>query len=517
MPESTATAAAGTASGLDPRRWKALAFIAIAQLMVVLDATIVNIALPSAQSDLGISDANRQWVITAYALAFGGLLLFGGRISDLWGRKRAFTTGLVGFAAASALGGAAANEAMLLGARALQGAFGALLAPAALSLLAVMFTDGKERAKAFGIYGAIAGGGGAVGLILGGVLTEYMDWRWTFFVNIPFAVVAAIGAVLVIREPAATKNRSSLDIPGVVLSTLGLVALVYGFTRAESEGWSEGGTIAMFVAAVVLLAAFALTEAKVKAPLLPLRVVTDRNRGGAYLSLGLAVIAMFGLFLFLTYYLQIVKDFSPVKTGLAFLPMIAGMITGSTQIGARLMTRVPPRMLMVPGFVVAAAGMLLLTRLEIDSSYPALILPALLLLGLGMGTAFMPAMSLATHGVRPSDAGVASAMVNTSQQVGGAIGTALLNTIAASATTAYAKDHIAEVTSKPAGQLLKLEAMVHGYTSAIWWAVGILLVSAAIAGVFISAKAQGGEAPARADGEEGDGVEDAEPVLVAMH
>ncbi|MFG3259444.1 MFS transporter [Streptomyces sp. NPDC048172] len=520
MPESTAAAATGpgTAAGLDPRRWKALAFIAIAQLMVVLDATIVNIALPSAQSDLGISDANRQWVITAYALAFGGLLLFGGRISDLWGRKRAFTTGLVGFAAASALGGAAANEAMLLGARALQGAFGALLAPAALSLLAVMFTDGKERAKAFGIYGAIAGGGGAVGLILGGVLTEYMDWRWTFFVNIPFAVVAAIGAVLVIREPAATKNRSSLDIPGVVLSTLGLVSLVYGFTRAESEGWSEGGTIAMFVAAAVLLAAFVLTEAKVKAPLLPLRVVTDRNRGGAYLSLGLAVIAMFGLFLFLTYYLQIVKDFSPVKTGLAFLPMIAGMITGSTQIGARLMTRVPPRLLMVPGFVVASAGMLLLTQLEIDSSYPALILPALLLLGLGMGTAFMPAMSLATHGVRPSDAGVASAMVNTSQQVGGAIGTALLNTIAASATTAYAKDHIDQVTSKSAGQLLKLDAMVHGYTAAIWWAVGILLVSALIAGVFISAKAQGGgETPARADGDDADGVEDAEPVLVAMH
>ena len=514
-----------TATGLDPRRWKALAFIAIAQLMVVLDATIVNIALPSAQADLDISDGNRQWVITAYALAFGGLLLFGGRISDLWGRRRAFITGLVGFAGASALGGAAANEAMLLGARALQGAFGALLAPAALSLLAVMFSDGKERAKAFGIYGAIAGGGGAVGLILGGVLTEYMDWRWTFFVNIPFAVVAAAGAVLVIREPAATKNRSSLDIPGVILSTLGLVSLVYGFTRAESEGWSEAGTIGMFVAAVVLLAAFALTEAKVKAPLLPLRVVTDRNRGGAYLALGLAVIGMFGLFLFLTYYLQIVKGFSPVKTGLAFLPMVAGMITGSTQIGARLMTRVPPRLLMAPGFVVAALGMTLLTQMKVDSSYPALILPALILLGLGLGTAFMPAMSLSTHGVRPSDAGVASAMVNTSQQVGGAIGTALLNTIAASATTAYAKDHIAEATSKPAGQLLKLEAMVHGYTSAIWWAVGILLVSAAIASVFITAKAQGG-APAgggRADGDTSggadgtDGPEDAEPVLVAMH
>ncbi|WP_028810941.1 MFS transporter [Streptomyces flavidovirens] len=462
----------------DPNRWKALVFIALAQLMVVLDATIVNIALPSAQQDLGISDANRQWVITAYALAFGGLLLFGGRIADLWGRKRTFVVGLLGFAAASALGGAATNEALMLGSRALQGAFGALLAPAALSLLAVTFTDVRERAKAFGIFGAIAGGGGAVGLILGGFLTEYLNWRWTFFVNIPFAIVAAAGAYFVIREPAGGRNRSPLDIPGVVLSTLGLVALVYGFTRAESDGWAAGATIGLFIASAVLLAAFVVVESKVKSPLLPLRVLMERNRGGVYASLGLAVIAMFGLFLFLTYYLQIVKGYSPVMTGFAFLPMIAGMITGSTQIGARLMTRVPPRLLMGPGFLVAALGMLLLTQLEIGSSYAGLILPAQLLLGLGMGTAFMPAMSLATHGIEPRDAGVASAMVNTSQQVGGAIGTALLNTIAASATTAYIASHAAGATNE---QLLQAQAMVHGYASAIWWAVGILVVSATIA------------------------------------
>ncbi|MCB5179715.1 MFS transporter [Streptomyces antimicrobicus] len=482
MPKTAASAPPAAAPTADPSRWKALVFIALAQLMVVLDATIVNIALPSAQQDLGISDGNRQWVITAYALAFGGLLLFGGRIADLWGRRNTFVVGLVGFAAASALGGAATGEAMMLGARALQGAFGALLAPAALSLLAVMFTDAKERAKAFGIYGAIAGGGGAVGLILGGFLTEYLDWRWTFYVNIPFAVVAAVGALLVIREPAGARNRSSLDVPGVVLSTLGLVALVYGFTRAESDGWSDGTTVGLFVASAVLLAAFVATEAKVRSPLLPLRVLTDRNRGGVYLSLGLAVIAMFGLFLFLTYYLQVVKGFSPVKTGFAFLPMIAGMITGSTQIGARLMTRVPPRLLMGPGFLVAATGMLLLTQLEVGSSYPALILPAQILLGLGMGTAFMPAMSLSTHGVDPVDAGVASAMVNTSQQVGGAIGTALLNTIAASATTAYLTDHAGEAAGGPAAaRALQAQAMVHGYSSAIWWAVGILVASAAIA------------------------------------
>ncbi|MEU8527903.1 MFS transporter [Streptomyces sp. NPDC048629] len=503
----------------DPSRWKALVFIALAQLMVVLDATIVNIALPSAQQDLGISDGNRQWVITAYALAFGGLLLFGGRIADLWGRKRAFVVGLVGFAAASALGGAATGQAMMLGARALQGAFGALLAPAALSLLAVMFTDTRERAKAFGIYGAIAGGGGAVGLILGGFLTEYLDWRWTFFVNIPFAVVAALGAYFVIREPAGGRNRAPLDIPGVVLSTLGLVSLVYGFTRAESDGWSDPTTIGLFIGSAVLLAAFALTEAKVKSPLLPLRVVTDRNRGGVYLSLGLAIIAMFGLFLFLTYYLQVVKGYSPVKTGFAFLPMIAGMITGSTQIGTRLMTRVPPRWLMGPGFLTAGVGMLLLTQLEVGSSYAGLILPAQLLLGLGMGTAFMPAMSLATHGVDPRDAGVASAMVNTSQQVGGAIGTALLNTIAASATTAYIADHVAGATTPAAQKVLQLQGMVEGYSAAIWWAVGILAVAATIAFTFINTgkPGSGGAASPAAGSGEGAGVEGEVKIPVVAH
>ncbi|MFC9341836.1 MULTISPECIES: MFS transporter [unclassified Streptomyces] len=497
----------------DPGRWKALVFIALAQLMVVLDATIVNIALPSAQQDLGISDGNRQWVITAYALAFGGLLLFGGRIADLWGRKRTFVVGLIGFALASALGGAATGEAMMLGARALQGAFGALLAPAALSLLAVTFTDAKERAKAFGIYGAIAGGGGAVGLILGGFLTEYLNWRWTFFVNIPFAIVAAVGAYLVIREPAGSRNRSTLDIPGVILSTLGLVALVYGFTRAESEGWSDAGTIGMFVGSAVLLAAFVLTEAKVKSPLLPLRVLTDRNRGGVYLSLGLAVIAMFGLFLFLTYYLQVVKGYSPVMTGFAFLPMIAGMIIGSTQIGTRLMTRVPPRLLMAPGFLTAGVGMLLLTQLEIGTSYAGLILPAQLLLGLGMGTAFMPAMSLATHGVDPRDAGVASAMVNTSQQVGGAIGTALLNTIAASATTAYLTDNAAGATTPAAQKLLQLQGMVEGYTAAIWWAVGILVASAVIAFTLINT----GKPDTGVVAGSGEGAEDEVKVPVIVH
>ncbi|MFJ8155098.1 MFS transporter [Streptomyces sp. NPDC094468] len=512
MSETAAKAPGAPAQSGDANRWKALVFIALAQLMVVLDATIVNIALPSAQTDLGISDGNRQWVVTAYALAFGGLLLFGGRIADLWGRKRAFVIGLIGFAAASALGGAATSGAMMFGARALQGVFGAMLAPAALSLLAVMFTDAKERAKAFGIYGAIAGGGGAVGFILGGVLTEYLDWRWTFFVNIPFAAVAALGAYFVIREPEGGRNRNPLDIPGVLLSTLGLVSLVYGFTRAESEGWSDVSTVGLFVASAVLLIAFVVTEMRVKAPLLPLRVVTDRNRGGIYLSLGIAIIAMFGTFLFLTYYLQVIQGFSPIKTGFAFLPMIAGMMVGSTQIGARLMTRVPARALMGPGFLVASVGMLLMTRLEIGSSYASTVLPAMLLLGLGMGTAFMPAMSLATLGVEPRDAGVASAMVNTSQQVGGAIGTALLNTIAASATTAYIKDHIATATSRSQQQLVQMEGAVHGYTNAIWFAVGMLVLAAVIVVTFVNAGA-----PSATPVASGEGAEDELPVPVVAH
>ncbi|MFF4651662.1 MFS transporter [Streptomyces sp. NPDC001380] len=489
-----------------PRRWTALVFIALAQLMVVLDGTIVNIALPSAQHDLGISDGNRQWVITAYTLAFGGLLLLGGRIADIAGRKRVFITGLIGFAGASALGGAALNTGMLLGARALQGVFGALLAPAALSLLAVTFTEAKERAKAFGVFGAIAGGGGALGLILGGVLTEYLNWRWALYVNVPIAAVAAFGAAAVVHEPAGSRNRNRLDIPGVVLATLGLVTLVYGFTRVESDGWTAPAPLGLFATAVVLLAAFVAVEARVKAPLLPLRVVTDRNRAGVYLSLGLAIIGMFGLFLFLTYYLQVVKGYSPVVTGLAFLPMVAGMITGSTQIGARLMNRVPPRLLMGPGFLLAALGMLLLTRLEVGSPYAGLILPAELMLGLGMGTSFMPAMSLATYGVQPRDAGVASAMVNTSQQVGGSIGTALLNTVAASATAHWLASHGGDLR-------LVNQAAVHGYATAIGWAAGILATASAIAFTFITTGRQDGGAAVAS----GKGAADEVPVPVVAH
>ena len=469
-----------------PRRWIALVFIALAQLMVVLDATVVNIALPSAQRALHISDANRQWMITAYTLAFGGLLLFGGRVGDLIGRKRAFLVGLVGFAGASALGGAAVNEGMLLGARALQGAFGALLAPSALSLLAVTFTASKERAKAFGVYGAIAGGGAAIGLIVGGLLTEYLNWRWALYVNVPVAAIGLAGGLVFVHDPVARRSHARLDLPGVTLVTAGLVALVYGFTRAESEGWHERGVVGLLVAAGVLLVTFALVERLSPAPLLPLRVILDRNRGGAYLAVGLSVIGMFGLFLFLTYYLQTVKRYSPVETGLAFLPLTAGMITGSTQISARLMNRLPARLLMVPGLLVAGCGVLLLTRLQVGTAYTALVLPSQLLLGLGLGTALMPAMNLATAGVDPHDAGVASAMVNTSQQIGGSLGTALLNTVGATATTSYIAAH----APGPPSPELAAAGLVHGFTVALWWALGVIGLAALAVAVLVNSRGE---------------------------
>lgn len=469
----------------DSRRWKALVFICLAELMVVLDGTIVNIALPSAQQDLGFSDTNRQWVVTAYALAFGGLLLFGGRIADLWNRKHAFLTGAVGFAAASALGGAAVNTSMLMGARALQGVFGALLAPAALSLLSVMFTDSRERAKAFGIYGAIAGAGAAIGLLLGGVLTEYLTWRWTLLINIAFSAVAALGVLLVVGEDRAGHRRGRhLDVPGAVLATSGLVCLVYGFTRAESDGWAAVATLSLLGGAVVLLAAFAVLESRVREPLLPMRVVLDRNRGGAYLCLGIAFVGMFGLFLFLTFYLQVVLGFSPLVCGVAFLPMTAGIMIGATWIGIRLAPRVPARLLMVSGFLVGAAGLVVLAQITPDSSYAAVVMPGMFVMGVGLGTVLMPAMNLATYGVEPQDAGVASAMVTTAQQIGGAIGTALLNTVAATATTAYLRDR------GPAGpaevRQFTERAMVHGYSTAIWCAAGILALAGVVAATLVN-------------------------------
>jgi EmrB/QacA subfamily drug resistance transporter len=476
-----------SAQDADPRRWWGLVIIALAQLMVVLDATIVNIALPSAQSDLGMTDANRQWVITAYTLAFGGLLLLGGRIADLVGRKRTFVIGLIGFAAASALGGAATTSGMLFGARALQGVFAAVLAPSALSLLTTTFTDPKERGKAFGIYGALAGSGSAIGFIVGGLLTEYLNWRWCLYVNVPIAVIAVIGALALLHDSPG-RPGARLDVPGVLLGCGGLVAIVYGFAEAQPRGWTDPMVLTLFAVGVVLLATFVWWQTRAPMPLLPLHIIKDRTRAGCFLTMALAVIGMFGLFLFMTYYLQVILDYSPVMTGLAFLPLTAAIITGSTQIAARLLDHVAPRLLMAPGALLAAVGMVLLTRLTVHSSYAADILPALILMGLGMGLIFMPVFATATAGVPPQDSGVTSATVNTSQQVGGSIGTALLNTVATTSSAAYLTAHLTD----PAQRALVIkEGVVHGYTVAIWWAAAIMLLAGLVAALMVTAKPPG--------------------------
>jgi EmrB/QacA subfamily drug resistance transporter len=460
---------------VDPRRWLALVVIAVAQLIVVLDASIVNIALPSAQHALGITDANRQWVVTAYALAFGGLLLLGGRVADFIGRKRGFIIGLVGFGVASAIGGLAQNQGELFGARALQGAFAALMAPAALSLITVTFSEPKERAKAFGVYGGISGGGAALGLILGGVLTEYASWRWTLLVNTPIAILTALAAGVLVHESRA-EGKPRYDIPGVVTSTLGLVALVYGFTKANESGWSATSTITLLVAAVALLVAFIVIERRTAEPLLPPRVFTERNRAGAFLVSLLLGLALFGMFLFLVYYMQGTLHYSAVKSGLAFLPFSVGVVVGAA-FASNLLPRIGPRPLMVGGTAAAALGMYLFTLITVDGSYISHVLPAQIVMSVGIGTAFVALSSTALVGVRDHDAGVASALVNTTQQIGGSLGTALLNTIAATATSTYITAHGAARTP---------EGLVHGYTVAFTWGLGALLLASLLSLVLVT-------------------------------
>jgi EmrB/QacA subfamily drug resistance transporter len=461
---------------LDPRRFRALAVIAVAQLMIVLDATVVTIALPSAQRALHISIANRQWVLTAYALAFGGLLLLGGRIADYLGRKRVFIVSLIGFAASSALGGLAVNQAMLFGARALQGAFAAVMAPAALSIMTVTFTEPRERARAFGVYGGISGGGAALGLILGGLLTEYASWRWTLLINAPIAIVTAFAALRVVSESRA-EGESHYDLRGAATVTAGLLALVYGFTRAQTDGWGAPVTVGLLVTAAVLLATFVVIELRTDAPLLPMRVILDRNRGGSYLSSLLVGIGLFGVFLFLTYYFQGTLHYSALKTGFAFLPF-AGGIAVAAGVASQLLPRVGPRVLMGLGLAMGAVGLVWFTRIGVHADYGLHVLPAEIVVSFGLGLAFVPMSSTALIGIAPHDAGVASALVNTTQQIGGALGTALLNTIAASATASYIAVHGASAARAGA---------VHGYTTGFSYSAVILACSVAAAVLLIRA------------------------------
>ncbi|ASD21315.1 MFS transporter [Cryobacterium sp. LW097] len=457
------------------RRWWTLSVVALAQLMVVLDSTVVNIALPSAQTDLGFSNGDRQWIVTAYSLAFASLLLLGGRLSDLIGRKRTFIIGLIGFAIASALGGAAGTFGWLVAARALQGAFGALLAPTALAVLTTTFTIPKERARAFGVFGAIAGAGGAVGLLLGGFLTEYFDWRWNLYINVVIAIVGVIGAAIFVDHLQRTGPRPKLDIPGTILVSAALFGLVFGFSNAETDGWDSPLTWGMLAGAVVLLVAFVLWQREAAHPLLPLQIVLDRNRGAAYLSVMIAGAGMFGIFLFVTYYLQTSLGFTPMQTGFSFLPMIAMLVLAAQLSTNIFVPRFGPKVMVPFGMALGATGMILLTNLNLDSTYAANVLPPLMILGFAMGSIMPASMQTATLGVDRQFAGVASAMVNTSQQVGGSIGTALLNTLAATAAADYVASHL------PATAEVAAQAAVTSYAVAYWWGAGFFAVGGIIA------------------------------------
>jgi EmrB/QacA subfamily drug resistance transporter len=456
---------ATTPNRSEPHSWAVLALLGVAQLMVVLDATIVNIALPSAQRALHFSTDSRQWAVTAYALAFGSLLLLGGKLGDLFGRKWTFIAGLIGFSIASAIGGLAQSFGILVAARGLQGAFAALLAPSALGLLTVTFAGTADRAKAFGIFSAIAGSGASVGLLLGGALTQVLSWRWCLYVNLVIAMPTAILALSVlVNQPHP--NRPRIDVPGVLLGTGGLFALVFGLSNAETHSWTATLTIVALVASAVLLVAFVAIEHRTTNPLLPLHIVWHRARGGAYASIALAFAGVFSVFLFLTFYLQQNLGFSPLTTGLAFLPMTITIVLTAPTVQTRVLHRTGAKPLVAAGMTLGAIAMIVLTRVTPAGDYASQVLPGLVLLGLGMGMIFASAIGTATLGVDRQEAGIASAMFNTSQQVGGAVGAALLSTIFASAAAGYASSH-AQLRG------LASAAAVHGDATAFWWAAGI--------------------------------------------
>jgi len=415
--------------------WVVLVLICLAQFMVILDATIVNVALPSIQKDLDLSEANLQWIINGYTLVFGGFLLLGGRLGDLLGRKRLFLIGLVIFTVASLLNGLAVNEGMLIGSRALQGLGAALISPAALSIISTTFAEGKERSRALGVWAAIAIGGSAVGLILGGVLTQSFSWPWIFFVNVPVGIVGFVLSLRLVPESRDESAHGSYDIAGAVTVTGGLMALVYAIVKAETDGWTSATTIAFFAFAIGLLASFVVIELRAKAPLVRLSIFRTRSLSTANLVMFLVASGMFAMFFFNTLYIQRVLGYGPLKAGLAFLPFTAGIMI-SAGIASQFAPRIGVRPVAAAGMLLASVGMLLLARLPVDGSYAVDVLPSILLTSLGMGAVFMPLTLVATTGLEDEDQGLASGLFNTSQQIGGALGLAILSTIAASRTSA---------------------------------------------------------------------------------
>jgi EmrB/QacA subfamily drug resistance transporter len=496
------SAVASRDSQAPPRRLGlALAVIATAQLMVVLDATIVNVALPHIQDALHFSGTNLEWVVNAYALAFGGLLLLGGRSGDLLGRRRIFIFGILLFSIASLLGGFATNQAWLLAARAVQGVGAAFAAPTSLSLIAVTFPEGRERNRAMGVYAAMSIAGGAVGLIAGGLLTSYLDWRWVFFVNVPIGLFVAFLAPRVLGE--SERRRGNFDLPGAITGSLGLAALVYGLSNAATTSngvshWGDTKVIVSLVAAVVLLVAFGFIETRSKHALLPIRVLRSRDRTGAYLISLCVGTALFGMFFFLTIFVQNVWGYSPVKTGLAYLPMVATIMAASA-VASQLVARIGARPLMIGGAAIATGGMFWLSRLTEHSTYAGGLLGPMMVTAAGMGLIFVPMSLVALARVGNNDAGVASALVNTGQQVGGSIGLAVLGTVAwsavasnlrsAAAAAAHAPAaHLSPAAAKAAQTAVSNHAIAHGFSQGYLVSAAVALLALIIALVAIRIK-----------------------------
>ncbi len=436
----------------------ALTVIAACQLMVVLDATIVNIALPQMQTALEFSTSDLTWVINAYALTFGGLLLLGGRAGDLLGRRRMFITGIAVFTLASLLGGFAQEPWQLLAARALQGVGGAIASPTSLALIATTFPEGPERNRAFGVFAGVSAGGGAVGLLAGGVLTEWLDWRWVLFVNVPIGVLIAVLAPRYIRE--SERHPGRFDLTGALTSTLGMASLVYGFIRASEEGWRDDLTLISFVAALVLLAAFVFVERRTSQPITPLKLFADRNRSGTYAIMLSLAAAMFGMFFFIVLFVQNVLRYSPIEAGLAFLPVAVAIAIGAG-LSSSLLPRLGPKPFMVSGCLLTATGMAWLTFIDPDSSYLGGLLGPMLLFGIGMGLNFVTLTLTAVSGVSDSESGAASGMLNTTQQVGGALGLSILTTVFSTAGKDEGKTQVQKFLAEGTPEQKALFAKTH--------------------------------------------------------
>jgi EmrB/QacA subfamily drug resistance transporter len=474
---------------IDNRRWWALGVVIAAQFMVILDIAIVNVALPEIKTDLHFSQANLQWVITAYAILFGGVLMLGGRLADVLGRRRLFVAGVTVFAVGSLLSGFAWSEGSLIAFRALQGLGGALLTPAALSILMTMFQEGRERNVALGIWGAASGSGGAAGVLLGGVLTSYLSWSWIFFINIPVAVVVVVATPWLLQESRVDAEHRHFDVAGAVSVTGGIMLLVYAMTRATQDGWTSAVTVALLLSAAVLLVGFVVIEARSKWPLLPLQIFRLRTLAAANATAVLIASVGFSEFFLLTLYLQDVLGYSAIQTGIAFVAITLTIVVMSN-VAQGLVTRLGVRRVLTAGLVLSAAAVALLTQLPPDGHYFWNVFPALVVGGVGLAFSFVPVTIAGLTGIDRSEAGVASGLINTSRQIGGAVGLAAVSTIAATSTSHYADTHVGLADAGAT-------ALTHGYVTAFYVLTGLALIGAVIAGVFVEGgprAAQAGEA-----------------------